>query len=155
MELTDVFLALGERGFAETLATISIGKLRAYNLYEPLKTRARLAKLNVQGMRKAVPRFWERLGAGDGELASDLAQAVLVSNLDMIVEVLDFLGISHHDGFFEKDLDASGLLTEGWREQAFGNFRGKYPEPLLLFYLNHLAMEVTKAEDLFTAAGAV
>ena len=50
-----------------------------------------------------------------------LAQAVLVSHLDMIVEVLNFLGIPHEDGFFAKDLDAKPHLTEGWEARTFEN----------------------------------
>jgi len=154
MQVTDIFRALGEEGFRQVLGGISIGKLKTYKLYEPLKTWAHLPKLNVQGLRKATPRFWERIQGGDQDLAADLAQAILVCNLDMIIDILDFLGIQHHDGFFDKDLDASDILKDDWREKAYEHFKGKYPEALLLFYLNHLAWEVAKAEELFTPAGA-
>jgi len=154
MKLTQIFQALGEEGFRETLGSISIGKLKTYRLYDSMKARAHLPKLNVQGLRKVTPRFWARIGEDDQDLASDLAQAVLVSNLDMIIEVLDSLGIEHNDGFFDKDTDASKTLADDWRRTTFEKFRGKYSEPLLIFYLNRLAWEVAKAEDLFTPNGA-
>ena len=154
MQLTGIFQALGEEGFRQLLGGISIGKLKTYKLYEPLKTWAHLPKLNVQGLRRITPRFWERIGDQDEDLAADLAQAILVCNLGMIIEVLDFLGIEHHEGFFDKELDAGDILKDDWREKAFENFKDKYPEPLLVFYLNHLAREVVKAEEVFTPPGA-
>ena len=65
-------------------------------------------------------------------IATDLAQAVLVSHLDMIVDVLNFVGIPHEDGFFAKDLDAKPHLTEGWEARVFENFKGKYSEALVV-----------------------
>jgi len=153
MQVSEIFQALGEDGFREVLGTVTVSKLKTYQLYESLKARARLPKLNVAGLKKAMPRFWERIGEGDDELAGDLAQAVLVSNLDMIIEVLDFLGFQHHEGFFEQDLEAGDILKDGWRERALEHFQNDYPKPLLVFYLNHLAHETTNAEDLFTPAG--
>lgn len=153
MQLSQILQALGEDGFRQVLGTVTISKLKTYQLYESLKTRGRIAKLNVAGFNKALPRFWERTVEGDDDLAGDLAQAILVSNLDMIIEVLDFLKVPHQDGFFEKDLAADDILTGDWRERAFKHFKKKYPEPVLVFYLNHLAHETTKAEDLFTPAG--
>jgi hypothetical protein len=150
MKLADLFIALGEEGFRELIRTISIGKLRTYQMYERLKTRAHLPKLNVEGLRKATPRFWSRLSEPDDEFASDLSQAILVSNLNMVIEILDFLGVPHTEGFFEKDLDAGSILTEGWQQRAYNEFKEKYPKPLVLFYLNHLALEVMKAEQPFT-----
>lgn len=150
MKLTDIFIALGENGFRELTRSISIGKLRTYQLYERLKTRAHLPKLNVEGLRKGAPRLWDRLSQGDDDLAADLAQSVLVSNLDLVVETLDYLGVPHNAGFFEKDLDAGNILTEGWQQRAYDQLKDKYRKPVLLFYLNHLAMEVTKAEQPFT-----
>ena len=64
MKLADLFVALGENGFRELIRTISIGKLRTYQMYERFKTRAHLAKLNVEGLRKATPRFWSRISDG-------------------------------------------------------------------------------------------
>lgn len=152
MERTDIFQSLGEDRFQRLIRTVSIGRLKTYQLYESLKTRARVPKLNVQGLRRATPRLWARLGDGDEDLAADLAQAVLVSNFDMIIEILDFAGVPHQDGFFEKDLDASEILGEGWQEKAYQEFKEKYPEPAVVFYLNHLAYEVTKDTPLFTPA---
>ena len=153
MQLTEIFQALGEEGFRETVRTVSIGKLKTYDLFEQMKTRAHLPKLNLHGLRKATPRFWVRITEGDEELAADLAQSVLVCNLDMIVDVLDHAGVKHNDGFFDKDMDASDILKDNWQQDAYDKFREKYAEPLLLFYLNHLAWELTKAEQLFSPAG--
>jgi hypothetical protein len=71
--------------------------------------------------------------------------AVLVSHLDMIVAVLNFLGIPHEDGFFAKDLDAKPHLTEGWQERVLEKFKDVYPEPLLRFYIAHLSWELLKS----------
>jgi hypothetical protein len=90
-----------------------------------------------------------RLAAHEEELAKELAQAVLVSNLELIRAVLDFLGIPNQDGFFEKNLDASPYLTEGWERRVYDQFRGVHPEPVLLLYINHLAWELVKAPEVF------
>jgi len=154
MELTDIFNALGEDGFRALLRTISISRLKTYKLYEAMKARAHLPKLNVQGLKRVTPRFWQRIQEGDQDLATDLSQAVLVGNFDLMIDVLNFLGVPHEDGFFDKDLKAGEILTEGWQEKAFDEFKEKYPEPLLLFYLNHLSWEVTEDKPLFIPAGA-
>ncbi len=154
MRLSDVFLNLGEDRFSHLLRGISIGKLRTYQLFERLKFRFHMVKLNTENLRKAAPRFWERLGTHDEEFATDLSQAVLVSHLDLIVAVLDFLGIQHEDGFFVKDLDPAPYLTEGWESRVYSHFQGQFPDALLLFYINHLGLELGKAEKPFLPAAA-
>jgi hypothetical protein len=145
MPLTDVFLSIGEDGFGRVIHSISIGKLKTYQLYDRFKTRTHLPKLNAENLQKATPRLWARLSEKDEEYAQDLSQAVLVSHLDMIVAVLNFLGIPHEDGFFAKDLDATPHLTEGWQERVVEKFKDVYPEPLLRFYIAHLAWELLKS----------
>ncbi|MBI1792282.1 MAG: hypothetical protein HYR60_32570 [Acidobacteria bacterium] len=142
MQLSDVFLELGREGFAELIRGISIGKLKTYKLYATIKTRTHLQKLSAETLQKATGRLWDRLGQKDDPFARDLSQAVLVSHLDMIVAVLNFLGVPHEDGFFAKDLDAKPYLTEGWADRTLENFRGVYPEPLLRFYTGHLSWEL-------------
>ena len=149
MVLCEVYQKLGEAGFAQLVKGISIGKLKTYQLYDAFKTRTHVVKLNTEHLRNATPRLWARINENDEEFAKDFAQAVLVSHLDMIAAVLEFLGIPNQNGFFEKDLDASHYLTEGWAERAFEKFRGTYPEPLLLFYLNHLGWEMNGADQPF------
>ena len=144
MPLTEVFLSIGEDGFGRVIHSISIGKLKTYQLYDRFKTRTHLSKLNSENLQKAAPRLWARLSEKDEEYAQDLSQAVLVSHLDMIVAVLNFLGIPHEDGFFAKDLDATPHLTEGWQERVLEKFKDVYPEPLLRFYTAHLAWELLK-----------
>ena len=92
MQLSEVYLKLGESGFGQLIRGISIGKLKTYQLYDAFKASAHLTKLNTETLQKHVPRFWERLSSGDQEFAKDLAQTVLVSHLDMIAAVLDFFG---------------------------------------------------------------
>ena len=145
MPLTDVFLSLGENGFGAVLHSISIGKLKTYQLYDRLKTRTHLPKLNSESLHKATPRLWARLSEKDEEYAQDLSQAVLISHLDMIVAVLNFLGIPHEEGFFAKDLDAKPHLTDGWQERVLEKFKDVYPEALLRFYTAHLAWELLKS----------
>jgi hypothetical protein len=152
MTLPEVFLALGEPKFGLLLRTISMGKLRTYQMYERLRDRMRLHKLNTESLRKGAPRFWQRLSEGDEDLGTDLAQAVLISNIDAVIDVLNFLGVPHEDGFFAKDLDASQYLTEDWQQRVYGEFKEKHPEPLVLFYVNHLAFDLGKAEESFQPA---
>lgn len=151
MELSEAFLRLGAEDFRQLVRGISIGKLKTYELYESFKTRARLGKVNAESLRAAVPRFWQRISERDEEFSRDLAQAMLLSHLDMVQEVLDFLGIPNQDGFFAKDLDASQHLTDGWQQRAWEQFREKYPPPPLLLYLNHLAWELEKKDPQYFA----
>jgi len=153
MPLSAIFQGLGEDAFPKQLRGVSMGRLRTYQLFDRVKTRLHLHKLNTESLRNAAPRLWARLGEGDEELATDLAQAILVSNLDMIRAVLDSLGIPHNDGFFEKEMDASQYLTEGWQQRVFDEHRQKWSEPVLLFYLNHLGWELTKSEQVFQPGG--
>lgn len=153
MQLSDIFKGLGEPRFQELLRSISIGKLKTYQLFERLKARLHAPKLNTETLRKAGPRSWQRIVDNDAEFAIELSQAILVSHLDMIVAVLEFLEIPNEDGFFAKDLDASKYLTEGWQQRVYDHFAGAYPESLLVFYVNHLAVEVQKADELFIPAG--
>src|SRR6266567_2779616 len=99
-------------------------------------------QLGEENLRKATPRFWERLNAHDEEFSTDLSQAILIAHMDMITNVLNFLGVPNQEGFFEKDIDAKTHLTDGWQARAFDRFRSEYPESLLLFYISHLGWEV-------------
>lgn len=126
-----------------------MGKLRTYQMYESFKTRARLHKLNSENLRKAIPRFWARIGEKDEEFAKELAQVFLLSHLDLIQAVLEFLGIPNENGFFAKNLDASAWLTPGWQQRVYEKFHGQYPEPALLLYINHLAWELDKPAECF------
>lgn len=154
MQLSDVFLQLGEEHLRQLVRGISIGKLRTFQLYDRFKTRTHLAKVNTENLRKATPRFWERLNAHDEEFSVDLSQAILISHLDMIVAVLNLLGVPHEDGFFAKDLEAKKYLTEGWESRVYEEFKDKFSPSLLLFYINHLALEIGGAEQAFLPAAA-
>jgi hypothetical protein len=154
MQLSGVFVELGEERLPQLLKTISIGKLRTFQLYERFKIRTHLARVNTENLRKAAPRFWQRLTGGDEEFATDLSQAVLVSHMDMITAVLGFLGIPNEQGFFAKDVDASTYLTEGWQTRTWEKFHADYPEALLLFYINHLGWEVAGDKTIFLPTAA-
>ena len=149
MQISEVYLGLGQDAFDRLIRGISIGKLKTYQIYEGFKVRAHLTKVNTETLRKAVPKLWDRIAGGDDDFAKDLAQAILVSHLDMITAVLDFLGVPHENGFFAKDMDAKPLLTEGWEQRVTEKFRDVYPEALLLFYVNHLRWELLGAEDVY------
>jgi hypothetical protein len=148
MQISDVYLGLGPEAFGQLIRGISIGKLRTYQIYEGFKVRAHLHKLNTEALRKSAPRFFERISGGDEDFGKDLAQAVLVSHLDMITAVLDFLGVPHENGFFAKDMDPKPYFPEGWEDRVFEKFRGVYPEPLLVFYVNHLRWELLGATEI-------
>ena len=152
MHISDVYLGLGQDAFGQLIRGISIGKLKTYQIYEGFKVRAHLQKVNTESLRKAVPKLWERIGEGDEDFAKDLAQAVLVSHLDMITAVLDFLTIPHENGFFAKDMDSKPYFPEGWEGRVYENFRGTWPEALLLFYMNHLRWELLGAEEVYRPA---
>jgi hypothetical protein len=154
MNISDVFLALGEDRFGELLRHVSMGRLRTYQLFDQIKARTRLVKLNGEHLRKATPRLWARLQEHDEDLATDLSQAVLVSSLDMIIEALNLLGVPHQDGFFAKDADIKGYIKAGWQEQVFDALQGKYPPAVLIFYINHLGVETGVAQEAFVPAAA-
>ncbi len=152
MLLSEVFRNLGEDRFAKLLRSISMGKLKTYQLYERLKIRTHIVKLNTESLRKAEPRLWERLATNDDEYATDISQAILVSHLDLIIAVLNFIGIPHEEGFFVKDLDAKKYLSEGWQARVYQEFRDKFSEPLVLFYINHLIFELDKDAGFYQPA---
>src|SRR3954465_14424097 len=149
MQLSDVFLQLGEERLRQLVRVISIGKLRTYQLYDRFKTRTHLPKVNTENLKKAVPRFWQRLIAHEEEFATDLAQAILIAHMDMISAVLNFLGLPNQEGFFDKDVDAQPYLTEGWQSRTIEQFKEKYDPALLLFYINHLDWELGKATQAY------
>jgi hypothetical protein len=152
MQLSDAYLDLGQERFGVLIRSISIGKLKTYQIYEGFKVRTHLHKVNTEALRKATPRFWARLQERDEEFAKDLAQAVLVSHLDMITAILDFLGVPHESGFFAKDMDAKQYLAEGWEDRLLDKFHGAYPEALLVFYINHLRWELLNAAEPYRPA---
>jgi hypothetical protein len=154
MQISGIFLALGEDVFGDLVRRISLGRLRTYQLFDQIKARTHLVKLNNEHLRKATPKLWERVKDGEEDLAVDLSQAMLVSHLDMIVEALDMLGIPHQDGFFAKDSDVKAYLTEGWQERIFEALKGKYPPTVLIFYINHLGGETGATDTIFAPAAA-
>ena len=150
MDLCDIYQGLGDQAFRDLLKAISLGKLRTYQLFERLKVRLRLNKLNMEALAKSAPRQWERIvSERDDAFALDLAQAVLVCHMDVIIDVLNHLQIPHQEGFFEKDADVSSFLTGDWQQRAWDAFHGKHSPAVLAFYLNHLALEMTKDPVLF------
>ena len=148
MTLPELLRGLGQERFEALLGEVSMGALRTYKLFDTFKVRARLLKLNRDRLRKVAPKLWDRLGEGDEDLARELSQGVLVSNLDFVVEALDHLGIEHDgNGFFDKDAQADEKLADGWREKLLAEFRERYPEHLILLYINHLDWELGQARD--------
>ena len=88
MQLPDVFLALGEQSFGKLMNSVSLGKLRTYQLFDRLKTRAHLAKLNAEALHKASPRLWA-FGLGphacpSGRLGHDMAECMVAVALEML-----------------------------------------------------------------------
>jgi hypothetical protein len=152
MEISDVYLDMGQEAFGKLIRGISIGKLRTYQIYEGFKVRAHLHKVNTEALRKSVPRFWERIAAKEEDFCKDLAQAVLVSHLDMIVAVLDLLGVPHENGFFAKDMDPKPYFPEGWEKRVLEHFHERFGEPQLSFYINHLRWELLGATEPYRPA---
>jgi hypothetical protein len=154
MQLCDIFLRLGEDNFQQLMRSVSMGRLKTYQLFDRFKTRLHMTKLSAETLRKATPRIWARLSERDDEFASDLSQAILISHMDMIVAVLNHLGVPHEEGFFAKDAEIAQHLKEGWQQDAWEKFHATFSAPALLFYINHLAWEIAKAEDVFVAPAA-
>jgi len=65
MEICDVYLGMGQDAFERLVRSVSIGKLKTYQMYEGFKVRAHLSKVNTELLRKSVPKFWARLEARD------------------------------------------------------------------------------------------
>ena len=147
MRISDVYVALGQDALGQLIRGISLGKLRTFQIYEGFKVRAHLHKMNTESLRKSVPKVWDRISAGDEEFAKDLAQAILVSHLDLISAVLDFLGVPHENGFFSKDMDVKPYFTDGWEDRVREKFPGVYPDVLVTFYINHLRWELLGAAE--------
>lgn len=154
MPLSEIFVGLGQANLDQQLRTVSLGKLKTYQLFDRLRIRLHVTKLNQEALRKIGPKLFARLSAPEEDLAVELSQAILVSHLDMIVAVLDHLGIPHQDGFFEKETDVKAHLADGWQSRCYEHFRDKYPSAVLAFYLNHLAHEVAPGSPLFVPAAA-
>ena len=155
MELSEVYRKLGRERFEELLKGVSMGGLKTFQLYESFKIRTRLTKLNRDRLRKAARKLWERVEQGDEELAKELAQGVLISHIGFVAEALDFLGIEHDgNGFFDKDAKVEEKLTEGWQARVLAEFGERYPESLILLYVNHLNWEQGGAEEVFLGSAA-
>ncbi len=132
-----------------------MGGLKTFQVYESFKIRTRLTKLNRDRLRKAAPRLWERIEQGDEDLAKELAQGVLISHIRFVAEALDFLGIEHDgNGFFDKDADLDKKLSDGWRQRLLEEFKERYPESLILLYVNHLDWERGETEEVFLGTPA-
>lgn len=149
MQLSQTYVELGPDAFGRLVRSISIGRLKTYQIYEGFKVRAHLAKVNTEALRKAVPRFWTRISEGDEEFGKELAQAILISHLDLVIATLDLLGVPHDNGFFSKDIDPKPYFPEGWEDRVWSQLRETYPADILIFYINHLRWELLGAESIF------
>jgi hypothetical protein len=49
-------------------------------------------------------------------------------------------------------MDAKPYFTEGWEDRVREKFRGVFPDPLVVFYINHLRWELLGAGDLYRPA---
>ncbi|MEP7352224.1 MAG: hypothetical protein ABI824_03245 [Acidobacteriota bacterium] len=152
MQLTDIFLRLGPDHFDQLLRSISIGRLKTFQLYERMKLRLHLPKLNSESLRKSAPRLWKRFEDKDETLATELSQCILISHMDMIKAALDHLGIEHEEGFFSKDSEVADHLKEGWQQAAWDALKDSHPHSALLFYINHLGFEAAKLQEVFLPA---
>ena len=96
-------------------------------------------------------KLWSRIEEGDQDLTKEIAQGSLVSHMDFVVAVLDFLEIPHDGhGFFEKDAEATDKLADGWQARVFGEFKESHPVALVLLYINHLDWEMSEPTEVFT-----
>lgn len=150
MELAEVYVALGQERTVRLARTISIGALKTFGVYEGIKIRSRLHRFNRRKLRAAAPKLWRRIASGDSGLAREFSQAVLVSNIPLMVEVLDLLDIEHDgNGFFAKESDYSQQLGSGWPKTVSEECLGRYSEELVLLYINHLGWETGTLHEPF------
>lgn len=155
MDFPEVYERLGMERSDRLVRSVSIGALKTFNVYEAIKIRSQLHTLNRQKLRAASHNLWRRIVRGDADLARDLTQAVLVSNIAFVAAVLDHLGIEHDgNGFFAKEGDYTEQLGAGWERAVFDTFRDRYPEELVLLYINHLGWETATLERPFLGDGA-
>ncbi|MDX2268947.1 MAG: hypothetical protein NW208_12630 [Bryobacter sp.] len=152
MKLHELFVALGEESFRGQLRGISLGTLKTYKFYERLRVRLRVAKLNTEALRLAAPKAFARLQEGDEDLALEISQCILISNMKLIIDVLNFLGVPHNDGFFAEGANPAEHLTGDWQARAYSEFKEKCSEPVLLLYLNYLAHEINAESPVFQPA---
>ena len=154
MALSNIFVGLGQGNLDQQLRTVSLGKLKTYQMFDRLRIRLHVDKLNQEMLRKIGPKLFARLSSQEEDLAVELSQAILVSHLGMIVAVLDYLGIPHQEGFFDKDTDVKSHLADGWQARCYAHFQELHPQAVLAFYLNHLAHEVAPGSPLFVPTAA-
>ncbi len=150
MELAAVYAALGEECSSRLIRKISIGATKTFGVYEEIKVRSRLRRLNRQALRTAAPRLWGRMANGDTHLAKDLSQGILVSNIPLVVAVLNDLGIEHDgSGFFDKDADYADQLVAGWPTRVLENHSEEHGRELVLLYINYLGWETESLDQPF------
>ena len=152
MHLHELYGQLGEDTLRDLLRHVSLSKLKTFQMFDRLKTRAHLTKLNSENLRNAAPKLLGRMAEGDAVLATELAQCILVSHMDLIIAVLDKLGVAHSEGFFDKDADVASKLVGNWQQEAYDAVKDKFPKSLLVFYINHLAIEVNPDSTPFQPA---
>lgn len=150
MDLAEVYEALGQERVARSIRTVSMGALRTFGVYQAVKVRSRLRKLNRLNLQRAAERLWQRVADGDTDLGRDLSQAVLVSNIPLVTEVLDYLEVGHDgNGFYSKDSDHGDKLSEGWAERTFAHCKDRFDQDLILLYINYLGWEAKALDEPF------
>ena len=82
MQLSDIFLRMGPDHFEQLLRSISLGRLKTFQMFEPFKTRLHLHKLNSEALRKCAPRQFARLQEeGNADLATgEMQSAALLAS---------------------------------------------------------------------------
>ncbi len=108
----ECFLALGEERLRDLIKGISIQKTACLPTLRTLQdSHPPGLRLNTENLRKATPRFWQRLAEKkDNEFASDLSQAILIPHMEMIVAVLNFLRRAQSAGILREDLDGKEVI---------------------------------------------
>lgn len=155
MDLAEVYEALGQERVVRTARSISMGALKTFGVYQALKVGSRLRKLNRSNLQRAARNLWQRVADGDTDLGRDLSKAVLVSNIPLVIDVLDCLELEHDgNGFFSEDSDHADKLSEGWAEKAFAHCKDRFDQDLLLLYINYLGVETEALDEPFLGQDA-
>ncbi len=65
MQLSDLFIRLGQENFEPLLRSISLGRLRLYQLFDPLKTRVALAQAELRTLAQSRAQNLGTAAAGE------------------------------------------------------------------------------------------
>jgi len=107
--------------------------------------------VNTEVLAQVRARFWAGSPRERKTSLKTWPRQYWWSHIDMITAVLDFVGAPHENGFLRQENDPKPYSPR-LENRVLEKFRGQYPEPLLLFYINPLEWETLGAGEVYRAA---